>query len=104
MKEGTDGFSVPFFILTNNTLRRFVALSHINYYSPNTEAMITPENNNEEEATRKTIYKETDTPINEKEADNGDTSSVADLDRTDFTRKPTRANKPMGSSHEPGTL
>ena len=66
--------------------------------------MITPENNNEEKETRKTIYKETDTPINEKELDNGDTSSVADLDRTNFTKRPARANKPMGSSHEPGTV
>ena len=66
--------------------------------------MITPEDNNEEKETRKTIYKETDTPINEKELDNGDTSSVADLDRTNFTKRPARANKSMGSSHEPGTV
>lgn len=38
------------------------------------------------------------------EMDNGDTSSVASLDRSAFTRQPGRTNKPMGSSHEPGTV
>jgi hypothetical protein len=66
--------------------------------------MNTPENNNEENEPKKTVYKETEERINENEPDNGDTSSVADLDRTDFTSRPTRANKPLGSSHEPGTL
>ena len=66
--------------------------------------MSTPENNNEENEPKKTVYKETEKPINEKEPDNGDTSSVADLGRTDFISRPERANKPLGSSHEPGTV
>jgi hypothetical protein len=36
--------------------------------------------------------------------DSGDTSSVASLDRSAFTRQPGRTNKPMGSGHEPGTV
>jgi hypothetical protein len=70
--------------------------------------MITPENDNfeneENEENKKTVYKETEDRINDKEEDAGDTSSVADLGRTDFIQRPTRSNTSMGSSHEPGTL
>lgn len=70
--------------------------------------MITPENNsnkpdkdNNEEEQKKTVYIE---PSNDSEnLDNGETSSVADLGRSEFIRKPSRSNKPLGSSHEPGT-
>ena len=66
--------------------------------------MIPEENNNiNNEETKKTVYKETEERINEKESDEGETSSVADLGRTDLISRPERANKPLGSSHEPGT-
>ncbi|MBG6234557.1 hypothetical protein IWX76_001112 [Pedobacter sp. CAN_A7] len=70
--------------------------------------MITPENHNEEnynqenEEKRKTIYKETQDDGEEK--DQGDSSSVADIGRTDFVRKPERKHNPLGSGHEPGTV
>lgn len=61
------------------------------------------ENNKDKEKTpRKTVYKETEERINEKDQDSGETSSVADLGRTDLISKPERKNKPLGSSHEPG--
>lgn len=75
--------------------------------------MITPENNNvnenehtEDSENRKTIYKETEEPISEdrQKPDEGDSSSVADTGRTDFIKRPTRSNTPLGSSHEPGTM
>jgi hypothetical protein len=61
------------------------------------------EENKDEKTPRKTVYKETAERSNEKEADNGETSSVADLGRTDLISRPDRKNKPLGSSHEPGT-
>lgn len=51
---------------------------------------------------RKTVYKETDR--NAENQTSGETSSVADLDRSGFSKTPQRKNKPLGSSHEPGTL
>ena len=67
--------------------------------------MIPEENNNEleKDETKKTVYKETEERINEDKPDEGETSSVADLGRTDLISRPERANKPLGSSHEPGT-
>ena len=56
-----------------------------------------------EQTPKKTIYKETPERINEKKPDSGETSSVADLGRTDLISKPERKNNPLGSSHEPGT-
>jgi hypothetical protein len=65
--------------------------------------MITPENNNDEkDENKKFVYKETEG--DEKEKDAGDSSSASDFGRTDFIKKPTRSNKPLGSGHEPGTL
>ncbi|RZM21032.1 MAG: hypothetical protein EOO88_34470 [Pedobacter sp.] len=66
---------------------------------------MTPEENKniDNEETKKTVYKETEERINEKKSDEGETSSVADLGRTDLISRPERANKPLGSSHEPGT-
>lgn len=58
----------------------------------------------ERHAHRKTIYKETKEPTNNKEIDSGDTSSVVDMGRTDFVIRPKRKNRPLGSSHEPGTM
>ncbi|MNL76563.1 hypothetical protein D3C87_2025500 [compost metagenome] len=52
---------------------------------------------------KKTVYKETKESINEKELDSGETSSVVDLGRTDLISRPKRKNRPLGSSHEPGT-
>jgi hypothetical protein len=68
--------------------------------------MINPENDHQEEneETRKTVYKETEDSNNEKGEDAGDTSSVADMGRTDFISRPDRSSTPMGSSHEPGTV
>lgn len=60
-------------------------------------------NPTKKEGHKKTVYKETDHQINEKELDSGETSSVADLGRTDLISRPKRKNKPLGSSHEPGT-
>lgn len=60
-------------------------------------------NRKEDEAPKKTIYKETEERTNEKQPDSGETSSVADLGRTDLISKPERKHKPLGSSHEPGT-
>lgn len=62
--------------------------------------MITPEEQHNEEENKKTVYKET--PENNDNMDSGDTSSVADLGRSEFIKKPARSNKPLGSSHEPG--
>lgn len=56
-----------------------------------------------DEAPKKTVYKETAERINEKKQDSGETSSVADMGRTDLVSKPERKHKPLGSSHEPGT-
>jgi hypothetical protein len=76
--------------------------------------MILPENNNENldnvndqnenDEHRKTIYKETAESQHEEEVDNGDSSSVSDIGRSDLINTPRRSNKPMGSSHEPGTM
>lgn len=63
--------------------------------------MTNPENNNEQDEKRKTIYKETED--REEKPDEGQSSSGSDLSRTDLISKPDRANKPLGSSHEPGT-
>lgn len=62
-----------------------------------------PENNNEKHSHRKTVYKETEDFGNNK-PDTGDTSSAGDFSRTDFFKNHRRTNKPMGSSHEPGTF
>ena len=61
------------------------------------------ENNKDKKEGRKTVYKETEERIDEKDPDNGETSSVADLGRTDLISRPERKHKPLGSSHEPGT-
>jgi hypothetical protein len=76
--------------------------------------MILPENNDqnldntneahENEEKKKFVYKETEDTINETQADNGDSSSIADIGRTDLINTPRRANKPLGSAHEPGTM
>lgn len=60
-------------------------------------------NEKKEQRSKKTVYKETPERSNEKKPDSGETSSVADLGRTDLISRPERKNKPLGSSHEPGT-
>ncbi|WGQ10161.1 hypothetical protein QG516_00640 [Pedobacter gandavensis] len=55
-------------------------------------------------APKKTVYKETEERINENKSGNGKISSVADLGRTDLISRPERKHKPLGSSHEPGTV
>ncbi|HWW40271.1 hypothetical protein [Pedobacter sp.] len=60
-----------------------------------------PENKKDEEK-KKTVYKETEDP--EQKKDEGESSSGSDLSRTDLISKPDRKNKPLGSSHEPGTM
>lgn len=60
-----------------------------------------PENNRNEEK-KKTVYKETEDAEDKK--DEGESSSGSDLSRTDLISKPQRSNKPLGSSHEPGTM
>lgn len=62
------------------------------------------ENNKDKKAARKTVYKETEERIDENKPDSGETSSVADLGRTDLISRPERKHKPLGSSHEPGTI
>ncbi|WP_316811670.1 hypothetical protein [Pedobacter heparinus] len=61
------------------------------------------DNQKKDEAPKKTVYKETQERINEKKSDSGETSSVADLGRTDLISRPERKHRPLGSSHEPGT-
>jgi len=51
---------------------------------------------------KKTVIKETDN-VRETPTE-GETSSVADFDRSSFTNKSNRKNKPLGSSHEPGVM
>ncbi|WP_449437118.1 hypothetical protein [Pedobacter steynii] len=60
-------------------------------------------NQRKEETPKKTVYKEAEKRITEKKPDSGETSSVADMGRTDLMSKPGRKHKPLGSSHEPGT-
>lgn len=55
-------------------------------------------------AHRKTIYKETNDPIDEERPDTGDTSSIPETGRTDLINRPHRDNPPLGSGHEPGTM
>ncbi|HKG07607.1 MAG TPA: hypothetical protein VKB19_14150 [Pedobacter sp.] len=50
---------------------------------------------------KKTVYKETD-ELSENQT-SGETSSATDFDRSGFSKTPERKNKPLGSSHEPGT-
>lgn len=59
-----------------------------------------PAGKEENEETKKTVYTESDE--NKDSMDSGDTSSVADLGRSEFIKKAPRSNKPLGSSHEPG--
>ena len=40
----------------------------------------------------------------EEDLDNGNTSSVTSIDKADISRPDSRANQPLGSSHEPGTF
>lgn len=61
--------------------------------------MITPEEQNQEEENKKTVYKETS---GDEDLSSGETSSPADSGKSEFTRHPDRKNKPLGSSHEPG--
>jgi len=62
--------------------------------------MITPEEEeNQEENKKKTVYKET---TDGEELSSGETSSEAESGRTEFTHRPARKNKPLGSGHEPG--
>jgi hypothetical protein len=61
--------------------------------------MNTNEHNTEEN--KKTVYHEKDDQSENQTS--GETSSASDLDRSAFTRHPERKNKPLGSSHEPGT-
>ena len=51
---------------------------------------------------KKTVYKETDKGSEDQTS--GETSSAADFDRSGFSKTPARKNKPLGSSHEPGTM
>jgi hypothetical protein len=60
-------------------------------------------NQKKDDGPKKTVYKETEERINDKQKDSGETSSVADMGRTDLISKPDRKHKPLGSSHEPGT-
>lgn len=62
------------------------------------------ENNpRKDETPKKTVYKEAEERNNEKKPDSGETSSVADMSRTNLVSRPDRKHKPLGSSHEPGT-
>lgn len=54
-------------------------------------------------AHRKTVYKETEELISEKDLNNGETSSIADMGRTEFLIRPKRKTRPLGTGHEPGT-
>lgn len=56
---------------------------------------------NAEKDPKRTVYKEKEG--REENIDNGQSSSVADIGRTGLVSRPERKNKPLGSSHEPGT-
>lgn len=56
--------------------------------------------NKDQKDNKKTVYK--DTSDNTENLTSGETSSLDELDRSDFTSKPKRRSKPMGTSHEPG--
>lgn len=69
--------------------------------------MITPEKDNqneENENKKKTAGYVGPADRDDNNLDSGDTSSVASLDKSAFTRKPNRSNQPFGSGHEPGTV
>ncbi len=55
----------------------------------------------EDQENKKTVIKETGDPTNNETT--GETSSVANFDRSSATKRPDRKNKPLGASHEPGT-
>ncbi|TCD00364.1 hypothetical protein [Pedobacter psychroterrae] len=56
--------------------------------------------NNKDE--KKTVIKETGNSTDNQTP--GETSSVADFDRSGATKRPVRKNKPLGASHEPGVM
>ena len=63
--------------------------------------MNTPENDNEKEENKKTVYKET--IIDDDETlTNGETSSATGSGRSAFAHTPERKNRPLGTGHEPG--
>jgi len=51
---------------------------------------------------KKTVLKESDRNVENETS--GETSSAAHFDRTGFSKTPERKNRPLGSSHEPGTV
>ncbi|MES2457165.1 MAG: hypothetical protein V4594_16545 [Bacteroidota bacterium] len=63
--------------------------------------MSTPDQKDTEK--RNPGYDESDSQNDNQEQTSGETSSVADLDRSGFTKHPQRKNTPLGASHEPGT-
>lgn len=63
--------------------------------------MTTPEEHNEEEKDKKTVYKET-TSEDKDDLSNGETSSPSESGTSAFSHLPERKNKPLGSGHEPG--
>jgi hypothetical protein len=50
------------------------------------------------------VYREGADSNNDADEDNGDSSSISDIGRSDMIHTPRRANKPLGSAHEPGTM
>ena len=66
----------------------------------NSQKNTNPAGKDQNEEPKKTVYTEPDE--NKDSMDSGDTSSVADLGRSEFIKKAPRSNKPLGSSHEPG--
>ncbi|WP_256006943.1 MULTISPECIES: hypothetical protein [Pedobacter] len=49
---------------------------------------------------KKTVLREEN--YNAENETSGETSSATEFDRSGFTKKTGRSNKPLGSSHEPG--
>jgi len=64
--------------------------------------MNTSEKNNIKETPKKTVYKEKE--VDDEQLNSGQTSSASSFDRTDFSSRPARSNKPLGANHEPGTM
>ncbi|MGY4384753.1 hypothetical protein ACVWYN_001787 [Pedobacter sp. UYP24] len=56
-------------------------------------------NNNEK---KKTVLPETDHVIENETS--GETSSISGFSRSTLSHTPTRKNKPLGASHEPGVM
>lgn len=64
--------------------------------------MVPTDDNNKDKNEKKILIQDTGSSGDNETS--GETSSVADFDRASATKNSSRKNKPLGSSHEPGTM